>query len=229
LLIWFLVREPPPQSLHGDGERMDTILHALSNRNVQLCALISVLLVSYLVCCWTFMPLYLVINRGFDVNTAKWLMATLGFSAAVGSFAVSALSDVIGRKPAIIGFSLLGVILPLGAMYFTGSPWLLAVIFFLGWGLNGVFPIFMATVPSESVDPRLTASLAGITIGIGDGLGGVLSPYLAGGLSDHFHDRSLVLWLMLAMTLLAALVGMGLRETAPLVLARRAGSASRQG
>jgi cyanate permease len=79
----------------------------------------------------------------------------------------------------------------------------------------------MATVPSESVDPRLTASLAGMTIGVGDGLGGVLSPYIAGRLSDHFHERAAVLWLMLVMTLLAAVVAMGLRETAPRVLERR--------
>jgi cyanate permease len=79
----------------------------------------------------------------------------------------------------------------------------------------------MATVPSESVDRRLTASLAGMTIGVGDGLGGVLSPYLAGRLSDRFHERSAVMWLMLVMTLLAAIVAMGLRETAPRVLERR--------
>ncbi len=227
LLVWFLVREPPAEAYHAGPGPIDSMTHAFSNRNVQLCALISVLLVSYLVCCWAFMPLYLTANRGFSADTAKWLMATLGFSAAVGSFAVSALSDRVGRKPVIVGFSLLGVILPLGAMYFMGSPWVLAAIFFVGWGLNGVFPVFMATVPSESVDPRLTASLSGITIGVGDGVGGVLSPYLGGSLSDHFNDRSAVLWLMLAMTLLAALVGMGLRETAPRVLARRAAAGLR--
>jgi len=222
LLVWLLVREPPPEMYHAGPEPKATIASAIANRNVQLCAVISVLLVSYLVCCWAFMPLYLTANRGFDANTAKWLMATLGFSAAVGSFSVSALSDRVGRKPVIVGFSALGVILPLGAMYFMGSPWVLAVIFFVGWGLVGVFPVFMATVPSESVDPRLTASLAGITIGVGDGVGGVLSPYFAGRLSDHFHERSAVLWLMLSMTVLAAVVAMGLRETAPRVLERRA-------
>ncbi len=222
LLVWFLVREPPPEMYRAGPGPKATMASAFANRNVLLCAVISVLLVSYLVCCWAFMPLFLTANRGFDSNTTKWLMATLGFSAAIGSFVIAALSDRVGRKPVIVGFSALGVILPLGAMYFTGSPWVLAVIFFVGWGLVGVFPIFMATVPSESVDPNLTASLAGITIGVGDGVGGVLSPYLAGSLSDHFHDRSVVLWLMLAMTVLAAIVAMGLRETAPRVLAGRA-------
>ena len=220
-IIWFFVQEPVREVLEAGAAPKATLGQAFADRNVQLCAIISVLLVSYLVCCWAFMPLYLMNDRHFDADTTKWLMATLGISAGIGSFVVAALSDRIGRKPAIVGFSLLGVILPLGAMFFTASSWVLAAIFFFGWALNGVFPIFMATVPSESVDPRLTASLTGIVMGIGEVLGGVLSPFAAGILSDNF-GRSAVMWMMLALTLLAALVGTGLRETAPRVLARRA-------
>lgn len=223
-IIWFFVQEPPKDDLHGAGTPRATLAEAFADRNVQLCGVISVLLVSYLVCCWAFMPLYLTNERHFDPDTTKWLMATLGISAGIGSFAVAALSDRIGRKPSIVGFSLLGVILPLGAMFFTGSSWALAAIFFVGWGLNGVFPLFMATIPSESVDPRLTASLTGIVMGIGEVLGGVLSPFAAGMLSDAY-GRSSVMWMMLILTLLAAVVGMGLRETAPRVLARRNGIA----
>jgi predicted MFS family arabinose efflux permease len=222
-LIWFLVDEPKTEDIHHSAAPKATLADAFADRNVQLCAVISVLLVSYLVCCWAFMPLYLSTERGFSPDTTAWLMATLGISAGIGSFAVSALSDYIGRKPAIVGFSLLGVILPLGAMFFTGSTWLLAAIFFFGWALNGVFPLFMATIPSESVDPRLTASLTGIVMGIGEVLGGVLSPFAAGVLSDAY-GRPAIMWMMLGLTLLAAFVGLGLRETAPRVLARRARS-----
>jgi predicted MFS family arabinose efflux permease len=224
-IIWFFVKEPPREVYGASDAPRATLGQAFADRNVQLCAIISVLLVSYLVCCWAFMPLYLMNDRGFDADTTKWLMATLGISAGIGSFVVSALSDHIGRKPAIVGFSLLGVILPLGAMFFTGSSWVLAAIFFFGWALNGVFPIFMATVPSESVDPRLTASLTGIVMGIGEVLGGVLSPFAAGLLSDSF-GRSAVMWMMLGLTIAAALVGTGLRETAPRILARRAAGAA---
>jgi MFS transporter, ACS family, hexuronate transporter len=219
-IIWFFVAEPAkvaPQA--GDTEK-PTLAEAFADRNVQLCAVVSVLLVSYLVLTWAFMPLYLTKERGFEPDTVKWLMATLGISAGIGSFAVAWLSDRIGRRPAIIGFSLLGVILPLGAMYFTGSNWLLAGIFFIGWGLNGVFPLFMATIPSESVDPRLTATLTGVCMGIGEVLGGVLSPLLGGKLSD-LYGRDSVMWLMIILCLLSCAVGFGLRETAPRVLAKR--------
>jgi cyanate permease len=167
------------------------------------------------------MPLYLTQVRGFSPETMGWIMATLGLSAGLGSFVVPAISDAVGRRPVMIGFAFLGVILPLGGLYYTGSPWVLAVIFFFGWGLNGLFPMFMATIPSESVDPRLTATLTGIVMGAGEVLGGVLSPFLAGALAD-VYGLSAALWLMLVLCVLAGICALGLVESAPRVVARRA-------
>ncbi len=220
VLIWFTLREPPAET-HDAAQPKVPLGEAFRHRNVVLCAVISVLLVSYLVVCWAFMPLYLTKVRGFAPETMGWLMATLGLSAGLGSFLVPAISDAIGRRPVMIGFAFLGVILPLGGLYYTGSPWVLAVIFFFGWGLNGLFPMFMATIPSESVDPRLTATLTGVVMGTGEVLGGVLSPFFAGALADSY-GLSAALWLMLVLTVLAGICAMGLVESAPRVVARRA-------
>ena len=222
-LIWFTLREPPVEA-HDDAAPKVTLREAFGHRNVILCALISILLVSYLVVCWAFMPLFLTKARGFDPDTMSWLMATLGISAGLGSFAVPAISDVVGRRPVMIFFSFLGVILPLGGLYYEGSAWVLAAIFFFGWGLNGLFPMFMATIPSESVDPRLTATLTGVVMGTGEVLGGVLSPFLAGTLADAY-GLAAPLWLMLGCTVLAGFLTLGLIESAPRVVARRSGNA----
>lgn len=222
-LIWFTLREPPVEA-HDDAAPKVTLGEAFGHRNVILCALISILLVSYLVVCWAFMPLFLTKARGFDPDTMSWLMATLGISAGLGSFAVPAISDVIGRRPVMIFFSFLGVILPLGGLYYEGSAWVLAAIFFFGWGLNGLFPMFMATIPSESVDPRLTATLTGVVMGTGEVLGGVLSPFLAGTLADAY-GLAAPLWLMLGCSVLAGFLTLGLIESAPRVVARRSGNA----
>lgn len=222
-LIWFTLREPPVEA-HDDAAPKVTLGEAFGHRNVILCALISILLVSYLVVCWAFMPLFLTKARGFDPDTMSWLMATLGISAGLGSFAVPAISDVIGRRRVMIFFSFLGVILPLGGLYYEGSAWILAAIFFFGWGLNGLFPMFMATIPSESVDPRLTATLTGVVMGTGEVLGGVLSPFLAGTLADAY-GLAAPLWLMLGCTVLAGFLTLGLIESAPRVVARRSGNA----
>jgi ACS family hexuronate transporter-like MFS transporter len=222
LLIWRFVREPLPENARATGtDARWTLRQALAERNVLTCALLGILLVSYLVICWAFMPLYLTRVRHYDVQTMGWLMGTLGISATVGAFAISALSDRIGRRPLMIATPLIGVFLPLAAMYFPGSVWVLAGIFFIGWSVNGIFPLFMATVPSESVDPRHTATVLGVCMGTGEILGGVLAPFVAGFAADR-TGLAAPLLIMVGLALCAGLLALGLRETAPRVLARKA-------
>ena len=193
----------------------------LRDRNITLCALLGVLLVSYLVVCWAFMPLYLTQERHYEPSTMGWLMGTLGISATIASSAIPALSDRIGRRPPMILMPLIAIVLPLAALYFTGPVWMLAAIFFVGWGVTGVFPLFMATVPSESVDARHMATALGICMGTGEILGGVFSPSLAGYAADRVGLQA-PLWMMAGLALVATLLALGLRETAPRVLGERA-------
>jgi ACS family hexuronate transporter-like MFS transporter len=220
LLIWRFVKEAPVASTpdKSDAREKGSLREALAERNVVICAVQGVLLVSYLVLCWTFMPLYLTQVRHYDASTMGWLMGTLGISATIGAFAISALSDRVGRRPLLIIMPLVAVILPLGAMYYEGSVWGLAAIFFVGWGVNGIFPLFMGTVPSESVSPRHMATALGICMGTGEILGGVLAPSLAGSVADRVGLQA-PLWMMLGVTVAGALLAFGLRETAPRVLA----------
>jgi MFS transporter, ACS family, hexuronate transporter len=109
-------------------------------------------------------------------------------------------------------------------MYYTQSTWALASIFFVGWLVTGTFPLFMATVPSESVDSRYIASALGVCMGTGEVLGGVLSPLIAGYAADRVGLQA-PLWLMFGLALVATAVALGVRETAPVVLARRVAKA----
>jgi MFS transporter, ACS family, hexuronate transporter len=147
-------------------------------------------------------------------------MGTLGLSATIGSFAISGLSDRIGRRPVMIAMPLIGAILPLGAMYWQGGYFGMAIIFFVGWGLNGIFPLFMATVPSESVSPAKAATVFGLCMGSSELIGGSAGPQIAGLMADSY-GLSAPLWMMLGLTLLAGLCAFGLRETAPRVLAKQ--------
>jgi predicted MFS family arabinose efflux permease len=211
------VREPAEDRARGPAvrEALARRLGAiLAQRNMVLCALISVLLVSYLVICWTFAPLFLTQVRGLRPGTMSWLMGTLGISATVGSFVVSGVSDRIGRRPVMIGMAFAGAILPLGALYYTGSPWVLAAMFFVGWGLNGLFPLFMGTIPSESVKVRHMTTAIALVMGTGEVFGGVLSPTLAGWAADQ-AGLAAPLWIMLGLCVLSGLFALGLTETAP--------------
>jgi predicted MFS family arabinose efflux permease len=218
VLIWFTLREPPraPRPPKAeDGAPRESWVSVLKVRNVLVCCILAVLLVSYLVVCWSFIPAYLVQVRGFDPDAGtKWLLATLGISATVGSFAVAGLSDRIGRRPVMIALPFLGVILPLGAMYFDGPFWALVAIFFFGWALVGIFPLFMATVPSESVSPARVATALGLCMGTGEVIGGAFAPVLAGAAQDAW-GRDLPLWIMVGLTVVAGFVAMLLVETAP--------------
>ncbi len=223
IIIWFTLKEPPappkPSAAH-DGERYG-IMDALKNRNVLICVILGVLMVSYFVVCLTFMPLYLTSVRGYTGTQMSWLIGTLGISATIGSFATSSLSDLIGRRPVMIAMPFIGIILPLGAMYWSGSVWGLAAIFFFGWGLNGIFPLFMATVPSESVDPRHAATALGLTMGSAEILGGVFAPFVAGAAADA-STLAAPLWLMVGLTVISGVVALFLKETAPSQVAKRA-------
>ena len=117
---------------------------------------------------------------------------------------------------------LIGVILPLGAMWFHGSVWVLAAIFFFGWGLNGIFPLFMATVPSESVDRAHTATVLGLCMGIPEVLGGVLAPSIAGYAADIARPAA-PLWIMLGLAIAGGLLAL----RAPGDGAKGAGAAAR--
>jgi MFS family permease len=221
LVALLVIERPLPKpAVRKAGDRAP-LLETLTERNVIACAVMAVLLVSYLVVTWAFMPLILVQLRGYDPDTAAWLMAVLGVSSAIAAFLVPGISDYVGRRPVMALSTFVGVLLPLGAMTFQGSALAMGAIFFVGWLFNGIFPMFMATVPTESVSPRQAATAIGIVMGLGEILGGVLSPSLAGKLSDIYGLQA-PLWLLMGLAVLGGITALFLRETAPRILARRA-------
>lgn len=213
LLLWLFVREPP-RSHATAGHARVSFGQVLAHRNVMLCLLISIVLVSHLVICFAFMPLFLARVRHFDAPMLSWLLGTLGVSAAVSGFVAPGISDRIGRKPTMIVLPLFGVVLPLAALYFQGSNAALTALFFVGWAVIGTFPLFMATVPSETVSAGLTATALGLIMGAGEGVGGVIAPAIAGYAADRF-DLQAPLWIMCALPIVASVLACGLEETAP--------------
>ncbi len=229
LLIWRFIREPErlpervtagapsPVVIPAPGRRQSLgsrLGEIFSHRNIPLCCCIASLLVGYLVICWTFAPLFLTQVRGFTPAQMGWLMGTLGISATLGSFVVSGLSDRVGRKPVVIFTCFLGLILPLGALFYHGSIWILAATFFFGWAVNGAFPLFMATIPSESVAADHMTTAMALIMGAGEVVGGVLAPWLAG-LAADAAGLAAAIWILMGLCIVAGILGLGLQETAP--------------
>ena len=230
LIMFFVIREPvaprAPASTtttsHGSGALDFASYRAvLRERNVWLCAILSTLLVAYLVVTWTFMPLFLTQVRGYDALTMRWLVAALGIAATVASFAIPGLSDRIGRRGPMIVIPLIAVVLPLAAMYFTGPAWMLGAIFVVGWLFTGTMPLVMSTVPAESVDARHMAGALGVCMGAGELIGGVLAPTIAGIAAD-LTSLNAPLWILAGLGLCAGIVATGIRETAPRITGQAA-------
>ncbi len=191
-----------------------------AHRNILLCCCIASLLVGYLVICWTFAPLFLTKVREFSPAQMGWLMGTLGISATFGSFIVSGLSDRIGRKPVVVFTCFLGLILPLGALFHHGSIWILAATFFFGWRVNGAFPLFMATIPSETVSANHMTTAMAIIMGAGEVFGGVLAPAAAGWAAD-LAGLAAPIWILMGLCTVSGALALGLQETAPAILKKR--------
>ncbi|MBO9601801.1 MAG: MFS transporter [Novosphingobium sp.] len=235
-LIWFLLKEPEkvaepapaaPKKSTGQavGDYIKAVGEALKIRNVFICVAMGIVLVAYLVITWAFMPLYLTQVRGYSQTDASWLMSVLGISATIGSFATAGLSDVLGRRPVMILCPFLSLLLPLGAMYYHGPYVGMIAIFFVGWALNGIFPLFMATVPSESVPPAMAATVFGLCMGSCEIIGGAGGPAIAGVAADAYGLQA-PLWMMAGLTFVGFLFALFLKESAPAVLAKRGAAAA---
>ena len=221
LLIAALVREPTVPETASGADR-GGFAAVIADRSMLLCIVISTLLVAYLMVLFTFAPLYLIQVRGFDQRHMSWIMSSFGVASMAVAFLVPGSSDRFGRKPVIFAASLLGLVLPLGLLFTSGRELVpLMACIAVGAALSGVFPLAMATIPSEIVDPSRTATALSLTMGISEIVGGVLAPSAAGKVAD-LKGLSMTLWILAGLVVAIIVLAAMLRETAPAVLARRA-------
>jgi ACS family hexuronate transporter-like MFS transporter len=228
VFIWRYVREPPPVPppaqqassvvQPAEAPRMP-LLAVIKERNMWLCILISIFMVPWMILAWVFLPLFFVNIRHVALSDMSLLMSVLGVSAALFGFIVPGISDKVGRKPVVIAFSLIGVLMPISVLYYTGPLTVLAALIFIGWSASGVFPLFMGTIPSETIPARYIATSLGLVMGLGELIGGVLTPVGAGWAADHYGLQAPI-YIEAACALIATVLALFLRETAPAIVNR---------
>lgn len=185
----------------------------------------AIFMVAWMVLGWAFLPLLYVKVKGYLPTQMSWLMSVLGISAALFSFVVPGLSDRLGRRPVVIVFNLVGLVVPLAALYYDGSAYVLALLVFVGWSAGGTFPLFMGTIPSETIPARYVATALGLVMGTGEVPGGVCGPAIAGWAADHY-GQGVPMLMQAGCALIGTLLALFLTETAPAPLARRAALAA---
>jgi MFS family permease len=175
---------------------------------------IAICEVSWMVIAWAFLPLYFIEIRHFAPETMSYLIGSLGISSAIFGLALPALSDRIGRKPVVLAFSAIALVIPLGVAFGPTNPLLVGILLLIGWSASGIFPVFMATIPAESVPAASLGAAIGLVGGIGEVLGGFFGPQAAGLLADRFGlDAPLVL--MGGLAVISTVLAFGLIETHP--------------
>ena len=221
LLIAFFIREPREKIVEarGGSSRGASLKNLLGYRNIWVCAVISCLMVSSLLIQLTFLPIYLVKNQGLTPIHMSYVMSALGVSSVLSSILVPTLSDRFGRRPIMALFAFIGVLSPGAAIFLAAPLALLLPVVAIGFLVTGCFPLFMATIPSETVPQNFVATALGFIIGLGNLLGGFGAPTLAGMAADYFR-ASAPLWIAAALLSGAGGVSFLLNESAPRIVGR---------
>jgi ACS family hexuronate transporter-like MFS transporter len=223
LAIWLWVKEPArPVSVAGHSGHMN-LMQMLRVRNMVICSLVSIFMVAWLIIGFSFLPRVFVGLRHYDNKTAGNLMGALGLCAFAAGALLPGVSDRIGRKPVLILACFASILAPMATLYFHGPVLALGALLFVGWIGNGVFPMFMGTIPGESLPRESIATAMGIVVGVGEILGGVVGPLLAGWLADHTELKlQAPMFVMAGCALIAGFLALLLKETAPAKLAEAA-------
>lgn len=147
-----------------------------------------------------FISKYFVEAQGMSPDQMGKTMGLLGVSGLLFSIVIPALSDKIGRKPVLFAAVALGVLYPVSVYFLKGSSLQLPAMF-LSYCTMGSIPLVAAVLPSEAVPDHLKAKGIGLITALGEIVGGVLVPAVAGVLSDKI-DPSAFLWVSASLAVL---------------------------
>ena len=189
------------------------ILSVLRERNIVICLVIGLFYMSWFALTQIFTPLYLTAVKGLAPAELGITLSSIGIAWIVWGYLIPAVSDRIGRKTAMIVFTIPAILAPLAVMYVSGAPALFFALILTYTGM-GCMTMFMAIIPAETVSARLVGSALGLIMGTSEIVGGFVVPVIAGSLSDRF---GLAPTMLIASGAAAAALVMSffLKETAP--------------
>lgn len=185
----------------------------LGFRNIRLLMALMLCWLTCLITTSALMPSYLVDFHRLTERQMGAVLSAIGLGSTIGTLALPVISDLVGRKPVMIGGTL-GVAASLWMLARSGDDpttlflWLGAVHLFN----NACITLTVGPICAETVPPGLTATATGVVIACGELGGGGLAPILAGRVADRFGIEH-ILWLPLAAMGLAFVLTLFLRET----------------
>lgn len=220
VLIGFLVREVS-MTAGGQQSFAGAMRGLFANRNFRLCTFIGAFtMVGY----WStqlFAPIYLTDIMGLSTVTRGTVSSVMGFIFIFTQLLVPGCSDRLGRKPALAGALLLGLISPLGMWLLAGSGASVVLYCVFGGLVATTSALFGNVIVMESLPDSLKASASGIVMGIAELVGGTVWPLAASSAEQALGGVTALMAITAALFLLAAGGTFCLKETSPTALARR--------
>jgi MFS family permease len=218
-LGFFYIRETKTMEIKEKKQKV-AIADLLKYRNVWVAILLSCCMMTWLSAQLTFMPKYLISIKHFSAEDMGKTMSAFGLGAIIWGVVVPALSDKFGRKPIVIIFFLLSILMPLSVIYSGANFFSLSALILIGASIMGCFPIVLATIPSETMPHQYVAQTLGLVMGIGELVGGFAAPAVAGWSADQF-GLSAPFFIAAGAALSAGLIAFLLYETAPALLNKK--------
>jgi len=130
-----------------------------------------------------FIPLYLHMERGYQVTTANYVLSSYITFGALGGFLGGHLSDKLGGRKVIM-ISFLGSMPCLALFFFTDGA--LSIAGLMLGGLVLLFTIPVNVVMAQDLAPAQTGTVSALMMGFAWGLAGMIFIPLTGWLSDVF-------------------------------------------
>ena len=212
-LGYFLLKESTNTAVKEQKEKLK-ITDLLKYRNVWVAILLSSCMMTWMFSQITFMPKFLIAIKHFSEADMGKTMGAFGLGAIIWGAVVPALSDKLGRKPVVIFFFFLSMIMPLAVVYGGSDFTSLAPLVILGASAMGCYPIVLATIPSETIPRQYLAQTLGLIMGIGELVGGFAAPAIAGWSADKFGLQAPFL-IAAGASVIAGFIAFLLIETAP--------------
>lgn len=210
---WILSGRFGSQTASEKPAAMCPVRDILRNRNILLCVVGSV---SSLLACWciyVYAPSMLLEAKCYSDSTMSLIMTMMGLFMAMWMLFLPYLSNKIGRKNIVVGFSLLGAVALL-ALAFWPAKLVFVLLFILFGGCCSVISMFfMAIIPVDSVSAEENATAVALINASGELLGASVGPLIAGMLADYAGMRYGMLFAASAM-IIAAVAGAFLQKAA---------------
>ena len=213
--IAFVIREPATIGKAANVARA-SFKDVFKHRNVGLGMITLICAMTGVFVMGAMMPTYLIDFLKLTPVQMGFVSSAIGFGGFLGQFGLPAISDLIGRKMAVIGAFVLAAIF-LWAFAHTGASnmTLLFVLLFGAALFNfGALAVLAGPLAAEAAPVGQIALVAGLVIGAGEIFGGGVAPSIAGTIAQTY-GLQYILYFALSGQVLGLLLSFFLRETAP--------------